>query len=564
MKRAMSLALAAVAWAGCSKQAPEAPRAPVVAAAPTSGATAAAGANAAASAAPLARTDAPPAGIAWRQAASDADVDAAFALARAQRQPVFVYWGARWCPPCNQLKATLFNRVDFIERTRAYVPVYVDGDSPGAQRLGTRFKVRGYPTLVLFDASGAEITRLPGEADAAQVTQLMTLGMAARRPVKAVLADARQGGAQLTPAEWKLLAFYAWETDEQQLVPRAQLPAVVRQLAAACPPDQGDAAARLWLKSAALAEDHHGAPDAATRTRLLQWLADPATSRALADVLTNQAADIVRAVSTPHSAARAQLGAAYDQAMQRLQADTSLSRADRLTALDARVDLARIDRPVVGAKAKGKAKGKAKAPLPASLVAEVREQAARMDREITDGYERQAVITEAAYLLAQVGLLDDSDALLKANLARSHSPYYLMSELAANAKKRGDAAGVLRWSREAFERAEGPSTRLQWGAAHVAALVEWAPADEARIQAVVHQLLEEAAAQPDAFHERSARSLQRVGGQLLAWNQHGRHQAVLQRLRAELDAVCAKLPADDATQRAACRDVFSPAAKSAA
>jgi thiol-disulfide isomerase/thioredoxin len=69
-------------------------------------------------------------GIAWREAASDAQVDAAFAVAKAENKPVFVYWGAKWCPPCNQVQATLFNRQDFIARTRAFVPVYVDGDSP--------------------------------------------------------------------------------------------------------------------------------------------------------------------------------------------------------------------------------------------------------------------------------------------------------------------------------------------------------------------------------------------------------------------------------------------------
>jgi thiol:disulfide interchange protein len=76
-------------------------------------------------------------GIAWKKASSDADVDAAFAIARAESKPVFLYWGAKWCPPCNQVQATLFNRQDFIERSRAFVPVYVDGDSP-ARRSSAR------------------------------------------------------------------------------------------------------------------------------------------------------------------------------------------------------------------------------------------------------------------------------------------------------------------------------------------------------------------------------------------------------------------------------------------
>jgi hypothetical protein len=123
----------------------------------------------------------------------------------------------------------------------------------------------------------------------------------------------------------------------------------------------------------------------------------------------------------------------------------------------------------------------------------VRDEAARADREITNGYERQAVITAAAYLLEQAGLGAESDALLKANLAKSHSPYYLMSGLAGNAKRRGDNAEALRWYREAWEKSEGPATRLQWGAGYLNALVEMAPADEAAIEAATLQLWKEAA-----------------------------------------------------------------------
>src|SRR5436853_5122554 len=76
-------------------------------------------------------------GIAW----FTGDVDAAFALAKRERKPLFLYWGAIWCPPCNQVTATIFNRQDFIDRSRSFVPVYIDGDSPSAQRLASRFKV---------------------------------------------------------------------------------------------------------------------------------------------------------------------------------------------------------------------------------------------------------------------------------------------------------------------------------------------------------------------------------------------------------------------------------------
>jgi thioredoxin-like negative regulator of GroEL len=563
MKKARGILFAAAALvAACSK-----PADPPVASAAKATATASAAASATTSAT-AARTPAiapghPAGGIAWRRAASDAEVEAAFAQARAEKKPVFVYWGAEWCPPCNQLKATLFNRVDFIERSRAFVPVYIDGDSPGAQKLGTRFKVRGYPTLLLFNTDGTELTRLPGEVDAAQYTQLLTLGMSAQRPVKAVLADAQQGGRGLTPNDWKLLAFYSWETDEQQLVPKAQVPALLKQLAAACPADQDATATRLLLKAVAAAGAQPARPPAAgqrarppdppARARVLALLADARAARSHMDVLTNNAADITRALSAAGTPERARLAQAFDAALAALQSDTTLSRADRMTALYARVELARI----------GRAKDDARAPvLPAALLADVREQAARADREITDGYERQAVVTLAADLLETAGLPAESDALLKANLAKSHSPYYLMSGLAANARKRGDAEEALRWSQQAFDQAEGPATRLQWGASHVALLVELAPRDEPRIEQAVGRLFAEAAAQPDAFHERSGRSLQRVGSTLTAWNQRQSHAAVLQRLQSQLDSVCATLPAQD-PQRGVCDGLLKAPAERA-
>ena len=495
-------------------------------------------------------------GIAWLHAATDADVDAAFAGARVQHRPLFLYWGAAWCPPCNQLKATLFNRADFIERSRAFVAVYVDGDSPGAQKLGTRFKVRGYPTVLLFDASGTELTRLPGEVDPQVYTQLLTLGMNAQRPVKEVLAAVRAGGLGLTENDWKLLAFYSWETDEAQIVPEAELPALLKQLARACPPAYTETAMRLLLKALAAVDAKQAtAPDSAALPRVLALLADPTRARRHMDVLTNEAAELVRALSARATPQRAHVLQALDATLVRLAADTTLSRADRLTALIARVDLVRIDAPDAAPAGR---KPPPPTALPAALLTELREQCARADREITDGDERQAVITTAAYALAHAGLGADADALLQANLAKSHSPYYLMSALASQAKERGDVAAALRWSQQAFDTSAGTATRLQWGASLISLLIELAPRDEARIEATVMQLWALAEAQPDAFFERSGRSLQRVGSRLAAWNQAGAHPAAMKRLEAQLEVVCARLAPSD-PQQASCRAVLAAA-----
>ena len=129
--------------------------------------------------------------IDWRRD----DVDAAFKEAKSSGKPIFIYWGATWCPPCNQVKATIFNRQDFIERSHFFVPIYIDGDSPGAQKMGARFKVSGYPTMILLDSNGNEILRLPGEVDAERYLQLLETGMGGGRPIKVTLSTALKGGA---------------------------------------------------------------------------------------------------------------------------------------------------------------------------------------------------------------------------------------------------------------------------------------------------------------------------------------------------------------------------------
>jgi thioredoxin-related protein len=493
----------------------------------------------------------PPGNVAWQDATSDADIDKAFASAKAQGKPVLLYWGAVWCPPCNQLKATLFNRQDFAEQSKSLIAVHLDGDAPGAQKLGTKFKVSGYPTLILFSPDRKELTRLPGEVDAVQVMQLLQLGMASGRPIATVLADAR-AGKPLSGGEWRLLAFYSWDTDEgAQAVPAAERGPLLRKLAADCPSTESAACTRLALKSIGDSDEKNApAPDAATRVRVAQVLADPALSRTYMDVLTNSASDIVTALAPKPGPERTRLVTAFDAALVRLEADPTLSRNDRLDALFARVDLARLDQP----------KDTLHPKLPPALVKEVRDTAATTDRESTNAFERQAVIPTTAQLLEEAGLWNESATLLKSSLAKSHSPYYLMSELGLNARKQGRNAEALQWYQQAFEKSEGPATRLQWGSAYLSALIDLAPNDSKRIEAAAQAVFNEAAGQSNAFDQRSGRSLQRLGAKLAKWNADGKHQAVVDHLGAQVQGICTRLPAGD-PQRASCDGMFKAPTK---
>ncbi len=487
--------------------------------------------------------------VQWVSASSPGEIETAVKRATRESKPLLLYWGASWCPPCNQLKATLFNRQDFIQLSRSFVAVNIDGDKPGAQKLGAQFKVSGYPTLVLFKPDGTEITRLPGEADAPQVMELLRLGLAGGRPVKAVLADARLS-KPISADEWRMLSFYSWETDDEQLLPGRDDAGVLAQLATASAAGgaAADSVTRLWLKAVAASDDGKGLkPDDALRARVLQVLADPAQVRQFADVIVGSAPEMVRALGD--SAERRQpLVAAFDPALRQLERDPGLSRGDRMSALISRIELARIELP----------KRELKVSLPDALLREVRQHAADADRSITDGYERQAVLPSAAHALERAGLPAESEALLKANLARSHSPYYLMSQLGSLARKQGHNDEALRWYAQAFDKSQGPATRLQWGAGYLQALVDLAPADAVRIEATAARLFDEAGRDSGAFYKRSAASMRRVGRALAAWNKDGSHKASIRRLQARLEPLCRKVDESDG-RRATCRGLLATA-----
>jgi thioredoxin-related protein len=487
------------------------------------------------------------AGIQWVRPQSVADVDRAFEEARSRNQPVFLFWTAVWCPPCNQVKSTIFTRPDFIEKSRSFVPVYVDADSPSGQVLGERFKVRGYPTMVLLSGGGRELTRLAGSVDASKYMQLLDRGLAGGNSAKQALETALDGKS-LPADDWRMLAFYSWETDDGQLVPEKEVPATLMKLAALCPSGEREASSRLVLEalhSASHASDAKPKVDRIDAIASVKSLLEqPELVRANHDILGYAADDLVGLLTDARSRERADLKAQWIAALDKLAVEPKLSNSGRMYAMLGKVELARLDDK--------------DGPLPPALVEEVKTQAARVDREIEDLDERQAVITLTGGVLARAGLLDESDALLTAELKRSHSPYYYMSQLASNAKKRGTPEGkaaAIDWSRQAYDSARGTATRLRWGGGYLNTLLDLTPQDAAAVEKAAMQVLGEVRHDSVQLTGNNRAALDRMSKRLTAWNKDGRHDEVLARLAGVLKDKCATPSAVDP---AWCESLFVP------
>ncbi|MBB4129172.1 protein disulfide-isomerase [Xanthomonas translucens] len=471
------------------------------------------------------------AGIAWREG----DVDDAFAEAREQNKPVLLYWGAAWCPPCNRLKATLFKDPAFIARTRAFVAVHLDGDSEGAQAWGERFGIKGYPTIIVLRPDRSEITRLAGDSDTGRLADALRVAATRTTTSEQLLQKALQAPATLGADDWTLLGEYGWAVDASKLVKPEQAAGVLAQLAAAAPQPALQRRFAL-LALAAQPPDKAGTRDgkrrAADRSLLQAVLADPAELRANRSTLTYSARELVQAAADD-AGERATLSNALSHALEQVYADSSLPISDRLDTAYADIQLARL--------AQGQPAGAGKAPhppLPAAVVAKVQQRVQWAEQAAKTDYERQSTISNAASLLDEAGDSAGAEQLLLAELGRSKTPYYYMPELADLAEARGDKQTALYWLKKAYESAEGPATRVQWGVLYVDGLIRLQPDNAAAIEAAAGQVIGELAGQPGGYHQRTKQRFDTLAKTLQGWSKDHGGSAVLARLQNKMQQSC--------------------------
>ncbi len=95
------------------------------------------------------------------------DLNKAIELAVKENKSVLVeFTGSDWCPPCIAMRKNVFSKKEFTAAaTKNFVLVELDfpkRDKELAEKNqphAEKFKIEGFPTVVLLDSKGSEFTR---------------------------------------------------------------------------------------------------------------------------------------------------------------------------------------------------------------------------------------------------------------------------------------------------------------------------------------------------------------------------------------------------------------------
>ena len=453
-------------------------------------------------------------------------VDEAFSIAKQQNKPLFFYWGAVWCPPCQEIKHTVFEHPKFISQSELFVPVYLDGDTEQAQLVGEQFAVQGYPTMIVFNSAGEEITRIPGGIDTRRYLDVLSLSLARDKNMDLLIEQAINVPESLTGDELTLLAFYSWGQDNVTINDDQSL-SLLKSLAFLPGAENQLAISRLLLSYLSKQidlerDDLSGDQKQDVLLRVHNLLAEPDSVLANVDYLSFYSAEIVNLLTLTQGD-RDLLVQQWIESLSKQRVNPVLSSAERLGTWLAPIDLYWLQNPQQQS-------------LPADLAAAIESEVQELDG-LTKGDARQSVINRAGNVLRAAGLYPQAKKLITKELMISQSPYYFMSSLAEIAEETEDFAGIIEWREKAYRAATGKATRFQWGVEYVSALIQYQPQATEVIADTASSLFDNLDQGSDVFSGRNYGRLKTLLANLKQWQAQARDQTLV-RFVARLQSFC--------------------------
>jgi protein disulfide-isomerase len=513
-------------------------------------------------------------------------VESAFEVAKKSHKPLFLYWGAVWCPPCNEIKSQLFSKPQFSQLMDQVVPVYLDGDSSAAQIWGEKLKISGYPTLLLLTSQGQEVLRFNETANFLEFQSSFENALQSLKPFsdtfQRVLQSSKAHPASL--ADWKMVAQFNWEdpsvdlglTDSERLFAQMKL---FREI-----PKELLAERALIAGSLLEFASHQNPKESAPEVKnLIQYIkANPKeyldalflnsktilSARRFLIYSTKEILEFVAPESQNQENLLHQqkLATTWQNALESIHRSSQVSADTKLSSLIAMIALEPIlYKPTSSKPNSSKPTSETESPevkpTPA-LLARVKKEVHGALSQKRSSFERHTLVTTAAYLLQKAGEVNEARELLKKELKTSIAPWYLESSLAALEEDAKNVPESLRWSEESLKQVPGTSSKLQWLASDIMRnlkhlthpnVKELALSEKIRVKLEVYYSM--AMSFSDGFSGRNAGRQKKLASKLGPWLEIGDHKEWIGNVSAKCETL------SSSSQQAPCRAHFASALK---
>ena len=421
-------------------------------------------------------------------------VSEAFAAAAKQQKHIILYWGAEWCPPCNDLKDQVFSHPEFPPFASRFVMVYLDGDSEGAQTWGEKLKVSGYPTVVLFDPKGKELFRFSSGMDFPEFKQAIGSAMASGKNFKTIISNLKGDKPKLSLEDWQTLSTTYIDQDALGLDDKTT-EKLVEKSWRLCPSEfpVGKAifAAALWDSS----------------------LQEKSTLKETFKANENAILDLILSSGYTMDAARNSLMTEPQKKVESLKPENKERVRQRLVTYvkDLATSPARppSERAVV-LHSYLDLESMGQAPNSPNLRKETQWILDSILQATTTSHQMASTYPEIASILEQLSGPKDAVLFLESKIPGAKTPWYFESMLSSLENTLGNKVKALEWSEKAKLTSKGSATKLQWISKDVALKAKILEKSDAKITATISEFFAEAKNQSDKFDGRNGSAHKRV------------------------------------------------------
>ncbi len=461
----------------------------------------------------------PAAGISWHKGT----VESAYEQAKKSNMPLFLYWGAVWCPPCNQIKKTIFSTKEFQQTIKKFVAVYLDGDEDRAQIWSEKLGAKGYPTMLILKSTGEELMRMPTGLSLGRYISLMKSSIQEQKPLKDIVQQALI--KKVSKRDWIILGGYSWDQDHERTVLDKDKIKTFRQLYLRCPGKYAETRSRLFMVYLNSLIDQKGKGSLIDlRTTFVQILSQKHLLYANLETIFFRSKEIINFIYPKIIKIRGQMISRIILAMNEVTRDKKLSLDERISALAPSVYLHQIDD-------ENRAFSK-------RIKKAVAVKVAWCDKEAKDPYSRQAAMSTGVWLLRKTGQYDLAKKYAEAELKISVAPFYFMAALSKIADKSGNKVEALKWLEKGWQSAVGPATRFQWGISYLQGMLQFSPALTDLMIKTFPKVFKEMLKCEDGFSGRNSYRLKRLKESMAKWNEKKIYQKQLVAIKDEISDEC--------------------------